>query len=311
MSDYLEKYNDYCVGILILGYAKRYAGTNIMINKDVCSICIQFVAVPYSSTLKYPDGLESVMDKIHIILLYKTTTPLEWRYANARAVIGHNPGGAFSKIAVKNPKRKPNDVYKGRNFEQDMWVKLKKSTLLPIHCSMQRIKDQKLVNAILMFVRWRIGDWHQYLFKEYYLLYTWIDVYFNAVIDMFKKWVGLRCKYMVELIEVYEYYYWCHYVTTRVETKGWVDRLNYIWKKSVRFRLDLDRKGWNDWDQMYLSALLETIFDEYEDEADELMSGLDVVLDFVRAKYEMMAKQIDHVPWREVDEEIYALLHRN
>ena len=159
----------------------------------------------------------------------------------------------------------------------------------------------------------KIPDWHrcQYDFKEYFELYAWIDKYFNAVIDIFKKWFGLKCKYMVELIEIYEYYYWCTYVVTRVKTFEWVDRLNMIWEKSVRFKLEFCGKGWSNWDQMYLSVLLETIGDEYKDDMQQLMNGLDVVLEFVRAKYEMMATQIQHVPKENAYLKIQRILYKN
>ena len=183
-----------------------------------------------------------------------------------------------------------------RRVSYHKWMKLQKSKLLPIHYSMQRIKDQKLVKAIMMFVTWRIGDWRYYDFETHFELYSCIDEYFNIIIDICKKCLGLKCKHMVELIEIYEYYYWCAYVKKRVTTKEWMDRLNMTWEKSTRFKLELRGQDWSNWDQMYLGVLLETIGDEYEDGINELMNGLDVVLDFVRAKYEMMAAQIQHVP---------------
>ena len=85
MTDYVKKYNDYSVGILILGYAKRYVGSSIMMNEDVCSICIKFISFPYSLSLEYevyPHWIHDVMDKIHMILAYKTTNPQDRNYNN-------------------------------------------------------------------------------------------------------------------------------------------------------------------------------------------------------------------------------------
>ena len=313
MSDFIEKcqvIDDYLCSCLIYGYSKSHVGTSIIIDRDVCSICIKFLSIPYSASLVFPTGL--IMDKIHITLLYKATTPHDWTSEHQQnddlpfhcTIRGRDSEFGDDRMTSHVSDR---DSIESKNVDKWNDLIMRENTIYPFHCSMQYIRDKKLLNAVLVFVGWKCGYingyWGGFYCDKYHPIYMEFDRYFNVIIDIFKLWFNMKYKYMVELIEMYEYYYWCTYVAKRVTTKELMDRLNMIWEKSVRFRFTEDTQTWNNNDQIIMSQLLQKIAVEYQQEVDVLMSDLDVMLDFVRTKYKMMATQIGDI----LEENVYDL----
>ena len=71
--------------------------------------------------------------------------------------------------------------------------------------------------------------------------------------------------------------------------------MDKIWENSTRFRLEFGAETWCDKDQIRMKELLQIITGEYKNELDGLMKGLDVVVEFIQVKYEMMAVQLEYI----------------
>ena len=59
---------------------------------------------------------------------------------------------------------------------------------------------------------------------------------------------------------------------------------------SVEFNIDFDE--WNNQNSMKMSSLLQIITMEYDHNIDNILSELDMILDFVRAKYEIFGTSL-------------------
>ena len=89
---------------------------------------------------------------------------------------------------------------------------------------MPQIKDQQLLQAVNAIVDWRVqrgvivpklDDINESYYKKYKLY----DEYWNIIIDYGKRWMRSKCKYMPDLIEMYQRYYWNVHVLQYLKEK--------------------------------------------------------------------------------------------
>ena len=298
MSDLLLKHNDYLIDILIHAFTKMWPEDGygyplehkkgINIDKDICSICAKFIYVPYMDISSCTN------------CLYKTNIPENLNIDKVGIILAHETGIVNDLIEIQDF----HELYgspRNLKLQVQRWNELRALTKDPIHSSMRRIKDQKLVQTILLFTGWKLGkrSWYSGRGTDF-AIFMYVDEILNVIIDLFKRWLNSKCKYMTKLIEIYEYYYWCFYVTKDFNVPGseedivyWINTLNGFWRESTKFRLQHDKqKIWSNKDQMRMSQLLQKMSMEYKNEIEELMHDLNVVLEFVMTKYEMMAAHI-------------------
>ena len=158
------------------------------------------------------------------------------------------------------------------SFAVDKWNYVQNEKIYDFHYTFNRIKDKVTLNAVQLFVDWK---WRLDPNTKFEHKYRYFDEYWNWLIKVGKKWMNMKCVYMHELIEMYEYYYWCQYVLKDITEK--VKEMNkemdetpeffndHFLKDSTRFRLSLfgDDKGWDNENQKKMSVLLKKITEEY------------------------------------------------
>ena len=140
--------------------------------------------------------------------------------------------------------------------------------------------------------------------------YEQYNKYLDVIIDLSKKGMDLNCEYMSQLVEMYEHYYFDVYVAKCIKKTmtghfpeallcGLQKNMNYHIRRlmgdsygdsgdgfKIIYSVELD--DWCNLFAMRMSGLMKVIEVEYKMEFEGLMEELDLMLDFVRMKYQIM-----------------------
>ena len=190
MSDCIEFYNDYLCEVLIHGFLRRDGiDSQRVINRDVGSVCIKYIAYPF--LIKSPlHGWIVEDDKIDVkIKISKVQTILLYHAIAPKLFMSAFNGSDFT------------------NFDENItsWRRISAQKLYKFHCSMQCVSDTKLLSAMSIIVQFESGKSTRY--PRFYDNYGRYDKYFSIIIDLCKRGMNVKCKYMHELIELYEFFY--------------------------------------------------------------------------------------------------------
>ena len=311
MSKFVIAWNDYLCMLVVYGYARQQVGF-YSLNDDISCICASFVYIPTRRT-KFPRAINvsSEMEKFHHILGVKTEwTKHEKKYLRRKWKKVDKE--VMNKQLIDTPKNiniKTNtkiETIRQRYRDNIVIKEITQSDNDHFHVAMSLIKDDQSLFVISQLVEWRFR--HNPT-KMNLNKYQWFDQCWDIIIDYGKKWMTLKCEYMKELIEMYQKYHWSKSIKMKAEKMSnmsllcgigeeWIiDKLNNVCTDCKRFKINEDGRTWNEYDQMKLSNLLQKIAIEYDGDdgnMDEMMDELDIILDFVSIKYEMLISQINH-----------------
>eukprot|EP01083_Nonionella_stella_P310439 1102914_1 len=260
MSALIKHYNDYLCSALVCGYARAETYT-IIIDRDVCSICIDYIFIPCS--FGFCNGIE--MDKIHYMLLFRQMCPK--LYVELLNLSGSR---RWSDLCHQSIDRYP--------FH---------------HLSVKNITDETLLKPLMIGTQWLSRK--NYRSTDHRINYI---RYLKVTIQLCKKWMSIKYnKGIKQLIEMYEYHYFRTYVVnpSRKYVAAHLDYyLNHFWvNHSTDFtnRIKIDFKSKDNWaniNRMKMCILLQQFVDR------NATLELNSVLDVVRLQYEIAARRLPY-----------------
>ena len=287
MSDLIEKYNDYMWDSLVIGYARIYA--HIEIDRDVCGVCLGYIDIE-CEFMGYRENV--VTPKSIVTLISHATYPARFK-----------------------------DRCEEDNEYLYIMLNMKRVAAMQADTSRIRIFDGVSDGDLLVGMGLCVaGDYHLGYHEDIDVIYI---RYLNIIIDLCAKWMNIRCQYMAQLIELYEYYYFQIYTVEPVKIrirnkllpKGFHEQaVNDEWEKlQFGIKIDIDHRGlkdelgnewvryrdffiiqskWTNQEAMKMSKLLQTIIIKYQLNVTELMDELDRTLEIVKAKYKMICLRV-------------------
>eukprot|EP01083_Nonionella_stella_P031312 85737_1 len=279
MSASIELYNNYLCDLLIHGYSHKHC--QVSIDRDICSVCSKYIYIP-SNLLPLEDDYK--MTEVNYLLFNYGFVSGRWDHTVSST-----------------------DKLKLARFNKS-YAEFGRRIGIPfMHDTLCQIIDQKLLNAMTLCVDWNTPSLQAYESRYYSVVYSYrailkykeYDKYLNIAIDLSKKGIGLRCKYMSKLIAMYEYYYFDLYVLKFIkQTLNAEDSTELINLLQMRINDELngnqgiDFDEWSNYNSMKMSSLTQIIIMEHEQNVDHLMCELDNILSFVRFKYKMIRARI-------------------
>eukprot|EP01083_Nonionella_stella_P031313 85739_1 len=283
MSASIELYNNYLCDLLIHGYSHKHC--QVSIDRDICSVCSKYIYIP-SNLLPLEDDYK--MTEVNYLLFNYGFVSGRWDHTVSST-----------------------DKLKLARFNKS-YAEFGRRIGIPfMHDTLCQIIDQKLLNAMTLCVDWNTPSLQAYESRYYSVVYSYrailkykeYDKYLNIAIDLSKKGIGLRCKYMSKLIAMYEYYYFDLYVlkfikeTLYINAEDSTELINVLQMRiheelkgnlGASTELSIDFDEWSNCNSMTMSSLTQIIIMEHQQNINHLMCELDKILSFVRLKYQMI-----------------------
>ena len=112
-------------------------------------------------------------------------------------------------------------------------IQRRRQYIKSIHYTFDYIKDQETLQTITLFAAWKLSLITGTKSELEDFQYKYFDEYWNFVINSGKKMLESKCKYMPNLIAMYEYYYWCQYVLKYVSNS--IKKMEKEGRKELRY----------------------------------------------------------------------------
>eukprot|EP01084_Bolivina_argentea_P279407 477667_1 len=276
MSDSLEWYLAYKCRLLIYGYTQTYMDRLIL--DDLCNICVNYIGFPDN------DIVDPNISKLEYLLFTEM---------GKSSMMVHTFHSFHSLLYNRRWLHLLNDNY----VEHVSFYGL------------QWLKDKSLFESLSFCINWAYCMREKIFprgndISDYQYNYEIVQIYLNVVINVIKKGIQLRYKYVLELISMYEYYYFdlyllkrVFYVKEKLNQTQYKSLINY-WNTQCHFGkefcscLNVDFAKWSNKNSMKMSALLQVITIEYSDNINRLMCELDTIRDCIQIKYQIMQSRI-------------------
>ena len=298
MSESVERYNDYLCCILIEGYLRKKIGHPVIFPYDICNIIIKHIQLPfaYLSSIQGPKFHQHKLK--YILFAYSLDISQfddkELIWLTLRQLAFNRDSLGSDKVILW--RILDETKYRHRDKNKKLLHALNVCSYSGAHYqSPIKVEKTKFAEKTCGFSEH--PDYGQY------------NKYLDIVIDLGKKGMGLRCKYMSKLIQLYEYYYFDLYVLKYIKSmnknipkqfmQGIQENMHYHMdrllgdRKYNKFNVDLNE--WNNSKSMKMGKLLQIIGRKYLAKYDELMEEMEVMLDFVRMKYEIVKFRLNEL----------------
>eukprot|EP01084_Bolivina_argentea_P103010 184543_1 len=283
MSDSLQLYNDYLCYLMIYGYTRTVIGKEML--RDICCVCINFINIPsnFIAELGYDIG------KIEYLLLNYTLPNIIHRVKTLNDIL-YSANGTRT-YAYQNWK----PVLDGKK-----WTKCH----FPLIC---KIKDKTLLNSLSICLNWSWMLRERHLNIGCYFKYDLCNKHLNVIIDIAKKGIALKYKYVCQLLSMYDYYYFDLYILklikqklNGIESKALMKALQQtviqeLNNSNVDFDGKFDFEQWNNSNAMKMSSLLQTIPLIYTNNVEDVMKQLSNIADIIEIKYKIIESHLSTI----------------
>eukprot|EP01084_Bolivina_argentea_P118556 210331_1 len=238
-------------------------------DRDICSICIKYVhipcnIIPFQTNCPFNTKLYySLLSNVDIIDHYYTKMTLfpSWYLHNWLS------------------------VYHGfhHGFHHGLF-----------HSCLQQLKDNKLKHSLLLCAEFTLRH-NKYDNNSPYFAYEVYNAYLDIIIAICKKCINIKYNYISHLITMYECYYldiYVYKVRPISELAVVLDQHSNEIRQMFKINLNLNENAWNNLNAMRMNSLLQSITIIHKKDIDSIMTEVDRILDFVRAKYQMIGSYL-------------------
>eukprot|EP01084_Bolivina_argentea_P006188 11718_1 len=305
MSVSVERYNTYLCCMLIEGYISKHKRSSIHdIPEDITMLCAMYISIPFNYIIPTLLDIQCCKFQYLLFLFDSIKNKDAWKSITKYIISSSKSHKESTTVYLKNHSKSiiiQNHTKALKIFSTAVYFK-------------NYSKNKQLIIALNICAKYDPYDHYCDQHGHYYEpnIYIQYNKYLNIIIDLSKKGICLRCKYMQQLIAMYEYYYFDFYVLkwikykieSEIESNKLMQAIQRNMNENISRMIDnkntndfvIDLEQWNNSNSMRMSTLMKIIAMEYnQQELESLMEELECILDFVRIKYQIVMTRLSNI----------------